>query len=332
MKRTASFLLLIIGLSIQYELRAQSRMQSEPKDISLADIRWRDMCILPDPATKTYYMVGPGGRGVGCYTSKDLLNWYGPTRIYDAPQDVWGNIPVVSIWAPEMHKYKDKYYLFLTFDTRNKLCEQWPSWERNGRVTRGSQILVSDSPTGPYTSFQNHSTLPVDMMTLDGTLYVEDGIPYMVYCHEWVQVTNGAVGYIQLKDDLSEIVGVTKNLFRGSQASWSKISDQYGCNVTDGPFLYMGKTGKLYMTWTSGGYEGYTCGIAISESGKLAGPWKQQEEPLYKNDGGHGMIFKTFEGTIMLILHSPNNMGSRPRIFEMEDTGNTLVVVKELKQ
>jgi hypothetical protein len=91
----------------------------------------------------------------------------------------------------------------------------------------------------------------------------------------------------------------------------------------------MGKTGKLYMTWTSGGYEGYTCGIAISESGKLAGPWKQQAEPLYRNDGGHGMIFKTFDGKIMLILHSPNNANSRPRIFEMEDTGHTLKVIKE---
>jgi arabinan endo-1,5-alpha-L-arabinosidase len=251
--------------------------------------------------------------------------------IYTAPQDVWGEIPIISIWAPEMHIYKGKYYLFLTFDTRNKFGEQWLNWERNGRVTRGSQILAGDSPAGPFVPFQNHSTLPVDMMTLDGTLYVEDGIPYMVYCHEWVQVTNGVVGYVQLKEDLSEIIGVPKNLFRGSQAPWSKISDQYGCNVTDGPYLYKGKTGKLYMIWTSGGYTGYTQGIAISESGRLAGPWKQQAEPLYKEDGGHGMLFKTFEGKLMMILHSPNNAGSRPRIFEMEDTGETLIVTKELK-
>jgi arabinan endo-1,5-alpha-L-arabinosidase len=332
MKKLFFSIVLFSGLFVQYNADAQYRTQSPPKDIKLADIRWRDMCILPDPASKTYYMVGPGGRGVNCYTSKDLLNWYGPTAIFTAPQDVWGDIPIVSIWAPELHLYKGKYYLFLTFDTRNKLCEQWPNWERNGRVTRGSQIFVSDSPTGPFTAFQKHSTLPVDMMTLDGTLYVEDGIPYMVYCHEWVQVTNGAVGYVQLKDDLSDMAGTTKNLFRGSQAPWSKISDQYGCNVTDGPFLLMGKTGKLYMTWTSGGYTGYTCGIAISESGKIAGPWTQQAEPLYKENGGHGMFFRTFDGKIMLILHSPNNQESRPRIFEMEDTGNTLVVVKEFKE
>lgn len=311
--------------------RPQTRRPNQIGIVNLDSLRWRDVCVLADPVSKKYYMVGPGGRSVRCYISTDLKNWQGPEIIYTAPPDVWGDIPIVSIWAPELHYYRGKYYLFLTFDTRNKLCEQWSNWEPNGRVTRGVQVLVSDSPTGPFKAFQNHSTLPTDMMTLDGTLWVEDGIPYMVYCHEWVQVTNGAIGYVRLKDDLSEIEGETKNLFRASQAPWSKISDRYGCNVTDGPYLYMGKTGKLYMTWTSGGYEGYTCGIAISESGRLAGPWKQQAEPLYKNDGGHGMFFKTFEGKIMLILHSPNNPNSRPVIMEMEDTGETLRVVKEFK-
>ena len=118
--------------------------------VKLSDLRWRDMCILPDQATKTYYLVGPGGRGVRAYTSKDLINWTGPQMIYSAPQDVWGEIPIVSIWAPEMHFYNGKYYLFLTFDTRNKFSEQWRNWLP--RVTRGSQVLVSDKPIGPFSS------------------------------------------------------------------------------------------------------------------------------------------------------------------------------------
>jgi hypothetical protein len=44
------------------------------------------------------------------------------------------------------------------------------------------------------------------------------------------------------------------------------------------------------------------------------------------------MVFTTFEGKLMMILHSPNNKESRPRIFEMEDTGNTLRVTKEFKE
>jgi beta-xylosidase len=287
----------------------------------------RDVCIRPDPSTKTYYMIGPAWKGVRAYTSKDLLHWEGPQMIYQIPPGVWGDIEIVSIWAPEMHIYKGKYYLFLTFDTRNKLCEQWRNWLP--RVTRGSTILVSDSPTGPYTSFQNHSTPPADMMTLDGTLWIEDGAPYMVFCHEWVQITNGGMEYIQLKDDLSSAVGEPVQLFHGGDAPWSGTEKRYGNHVTDGPYLHTGKTGKLYMIWSSGGAGGYTTGIAISESGKLAGPWTQQAEPIFKNNGGHGMLFNTFEGQLMMVLHTPNDRGAQPHLFEMEDTGDTLRIARE---
>jgi hypothetical protein len=109
---------------------AQTPPTSEPTRVTrLPDIRMRDVCILPDQASKTYTMVGPGGRGVRAYTSKDLVNWEGPQMIFRAPDDIWGEIPIVSIWAPEMHAYKGKYYLFLTFD--------------------GKLMMVLHSPNGP---------------------------------------------------------------------------------------------------------------------------------------------------------------------------------------
>jgi beta-xylosidase len=300
-------------------------MEDSTNIVKLDSIRLRDVCILPDQASKTYYMVGPGGRSVRIYTSKDLVNWQGPKTIYRPDTNVWGDTSVVGIWAPEMHSYKGKYYLFLTFDTRNRFPEQWRDWLP--RVTRGSQVLVSEKPTGPFAAFTNHSTLPVDMMTLDGTFWVEDGVPYMVFCHEWVQIKDGTVEFVRLKDDLSATDGEPKRLFHGSDAVWSKKSDQYGCHVTDGPYLYRSKSGKLFMLWTSGGYTGYTTGIAISDSGKLAGPWKQQAEPIF-GTGGHAMLFTTFDGKLMMVLHSPNGPGARPRVFEMEDTGDTLRITK----
>lgn len=296
--------------------------------VKLADIRMRDVCILPDPASQTYYMIGSARRNsVRAYTSRDLANWHGPQIIFTAPEDIWGDIRIFGIWAPELHHYKGKYYLFLTCNTRSEFPEQWRNWLP--RVTRGSQVLVADAPTGPYKPFQNHSTLPPDMMTLDGTLWVEDAAPYMVFCHEWVQIKDGTVEYIQLKDDLSETVGEPTRLFHGSDAVWSRKSPQYGCHVTDGPYLYTSKSGKLFMIWTSGGYTGYTLGIAISPSGKLAGPWQQQAEPIYKDDGGHGMLFTTFDGRLMMTLHCPNNRDARPRIFQMQDTGDTLKITRE---
>ena len=144
-----------------------------------------------------------------------------------------------------------------------------------------------------------------------------------------MQIKDGTVDFVRLKDDLSETDGEPTRLFHGSDAVWSKKSDQYGGHVTDGPYLYKGKSGKLFMLWTSGGYTGYTTGIAISDSGKLAGPWRQQAEPVYAKDGGHAMLFTTFDGRLMMVLHCPNGPAARPRIFEMEDTGETLRISKE---
>jgi len=185
-------------------------------------------------------------------------------------------------------------------------------------------LLIGESPLGAFRPFQNHSTLPVDMMTLDGTLWVEDDVPYMVFAHEWVQITDGTIEYVPLKDDLSEPVGEPKRLFRGSDAPWARKSPEWGCWVTDGPYLYRSKSGKLFMVWSSFSTTGYTTGVAISASGKLAGPWKQQAEPVFSADGGHAMIFKRFDGQLMMVLHSPNKQTERARLFEMEDTGETL--------
>ena len=102
----------------------------------------------------------------------------------------------------------------------------------------------------------------------------------------------------------------------------------YGCWVTDGPYLYKSKSGKLFMIWSSGGATGYATGIAISDSGQLKGPWRQQAAPLYADDGGHGMIFRRFDGQLMLVLHQPNQATERARLFELEDTGETLRIVR----
>lgn len=302
----------------------------------LADVRMRDVCILVDEKTKTYYAIsssfaptkdGFRNAAVRAFTSKDLVTWEGPHTIFQAPNDIWGATPIKGIWAPEMHEYKGKYYLFITFDTDEKLSEQWRDWLP--RVKRSSQILVGDSPLGPFKPFKNESTLPMDMMTLDGTLWEEDGIPYMVFAHEWVQITDGTIEYVKLKSDLSATDGEPKRLFQGSDAPWARKSPEFGCWVTDGPYLYTSKSGKLFMIWSSFSHTGYTTGVAVSDSGKLAGPWKQNKEPLYSADGGHGMLFKRFDGQLMLVLHSPNKMTERAKLFELEDTGETLKVVKE---
>jgi hypothetical protein len=66
---------------------------------------------------------------------------------------------------------------------------------------------VADTPEGPFTAIENKPHTPEEWSSLDGTLWVEDGIPYMVFCHEWTQVVNGTMELVQLEDDLSAPIG-----------------------------------------------------------------------------------------------------------------------------
>ncbi len=64
-------------------------------------------------------------------------------------------------------------------------------------------------------------------------------------------------------------------------------------------------------------------GYARSETGTISGPWRQVAEPLWAEDGGHGMIFRAFDERLILTFHSPNNSPEeRPVFVEIEETEN----------
>ncbi len=175
---------------------------------------------------------------------------------------------------------------------------------------RGTTIAVSDSPTGPFTLIKTDGPIPpANFMTLDGTLYIDpDGTPWMVYAHEWIQKIDGTMEAIRLKPDLTASVGDPLYLFKASDAPW--INQQAAATtkenhyVTDGPELFRTNDGHLLMLWSSYENAGYVQTIARSKSGTLQGPWEQLP-PLLRNDSGHGMLFHTFDGQLMLVLHHP---------------------------
>ena len=71
--------------------------------------------------------------------------------------------------------------------------------------------------------------------------------------------------------------------------------------------------------------------VATSASGTLAGPWIQQKEPLFEDDGGHPMLFRAFDGRLLMAIHQPNRRTERARLFEMDDSGDGVRLVREVK-
>jgi beta-xylosidase len=306
----------------------QSRRQA------IGDIYIRDPFIVADARKGIYYMYGSSSQtgregqtlgGVAVYKSRDLNTWEGPQQVFTVPEDNW---ITGAVWAPEVHAYQGRYYLFATLNSDIEWKKEQTGWPAYS--FRGTQIFHADTPEGPFLPFDRLPHTPMDYMALDGTLWVEDGTPYMVFCREWVQTVDGTMEVVELKSDLSAPAGRPLRLFCASSAPWTPEGNK--SYVTDGCFVYRTKTGKLLMIWSSFSKEGYAIGIAESTTGKIAGPWKQHPEPLLNQDGGHGMIFRTFDGRLCLVYHQPNGGGAeRAHIRELEDTGHTLLIKQELK-
>ncbi len=272
------------------------------------DIRIRDPFIYTDKENGCYYMYGTtalktasisAGNSFWVYKSYDLEHFEQPKVIFDGGKiGFWADR---DYWAPELHKYNGKYYLFASVNAEGR--------------NRATQIFVCDTPDGTFEPISENPITPADWLCLDGTFFLENGKPYMIFCHEWVQVHDGEIWAVPLTDDLSAPAGEPTMLFRASDnPNVSEVHSGSGNYVTDGPFLYR-EDGKVKMIWSSF-YKGRYL-VLDAEADTLLGKWSHGGS-RFDFDGGHAMIFETLEGKRMISLHSPNTAGAeRAHFYEM---------------
>ena len=261
--------------------------------MKITDINIRDPFVLFED--NTYYLYGTRAKDFGCktggfdvYTSEDLVEWSNPIECFNSAK-VGFNREVN--WAPEVHKYKDAYYMFATFTRENGL--------------RGTFSLKADSPLGPFVPHSPKALTPDAWECLDGTLYVDkNGNPYLVFCHEHTQIVDGTVCFVRLSEDLSESVSEPVTLFSGSSPYYIEEKAEGEHYITDGPFMYRTTNGDLLMIWSTFINHQYAQCIAKSDNGEIDGNFVHLP-PLITNDGGHGMVFDSKDG-LMLTFHTPN--------------------------
>lgn len=283
----------------------------------LKDIHIRDPFVLVSKEHRLYYMYGTigetawGGKagGFNAYTSKDLNVWEGPFQVFCPAPDFWADH---HFWAPEVHFYQGKYYMFASF-------------KAEGRC-RATQILIADNPLGPFIPHGAGLATPEDWECLDGTLHVDqEGVPWMVFCHEWTQIGDGEICAVLLTAGMDAAAGEPITLFKASEASWVTAAEGEGNYVTDGPFLFQTAEGELQMIWSSFSSTGYAIGAAKSATGRVQGPWIQESRPLFTKNGGHGMLFENFQGQRMLSIHMPNDHpDERPVFFPVQEKDGQL--------
>ena len=241
------------------------------------EINIRDPFVLVHEGQ--YYLYGTRGAtcwgpatGFDVYTGTDLENWDGPFPCFENDGTFWADR---NYWAPEVHPWHGAFYMFASF--------------KNETRRRGTAILRADSPRGPFVPWSDGPVTPPAWECLDGTFYADrEGNPWMVFCHEWVQVGDGEILAMPLTADLRASAGAPRLLFRASEAGWTKeMAHSSGIRgrVTDGPFLWRNAGGKLLCLWSSFSESGSNSPRRASSSSGV--PGKSVRPPVPTTVGWH---------------------------------------------
>lgn len=305
------------------------------KKYSTEDIYIRDPFVYADFERRKYFLYGTTfadgcGNVEPCFevfVGEDLRTWEGPYVAFNPPKDFWG---VRHYWAPEVFKYNGKYYMFASF---------------KGGIgqNRGTGILISDYPEGPYYPHSEGAVTLKDCECLDGTFYIDDNNePWIVFSHEWTEIFNGKIKALKLREDLK----APKNqeaieILDASKMKWIRIFEDKRIEkrgyLTDAPFIYKTKKGTLLLLWSSysvngynkNGLGGYTVAVARSESGRIEGPWMNDDKLLLDCNAGHPSLFKDFNGNLRLCVHKPDTPHGDERavFYTVKEENDTLILI-----
>ncbi len=240
----------------------------------------------PDPTIMRegddYYMTNSAFDyvpGLTVFHSKDLVNW---EPISFALTKYLG-----SVWAPDISKYGDKYYIYFTVA------------HPKGRM---NFVTYADSPYGPWSD-------PIDLKigNIDPCHVVgEDGT-------RWMFMSGGK--RVKLTDDgLAIVPGTEEKVYEGWQ--YPEEWETEGLCL-EGPKLR--KIGEYYYYLNA---EGGTAGpptshmVVMARSKSINGPWENSPyNPIIHTEKkaerwwskGHGSLIDTSDGRWYLVYHAYEN-------------------------
>lgn len=277
--------------------------------MKLSDIQIRDPFFIKEG--KEYYLIGTtgpdcwnAGTDFSIYVTKDFINFEFLSKAFDKSH----MSDHTQFWAPEIHKYQDKFYMLVSAKAQD----------------RGTYILVSDKINQGYKLLMDKSITPPEWTCLDATLYIEDDEPYLVFSNEWINTVkkdgDGSLYVAKLSKDLKSIVGSCKKIVSGKDCGFAQLTkytnEIYGY-VAEGPFLDKDDNGDLLLYWSTLTQKGYCVAVSRSKNG-INGDFVF-DKMLFDKDGGHSMVF-VVENKKNITFHQPNiTPNERAVIFSLKD-------------
>lgn len=228
--------------------------------------------------------------GVTVYTSGDLKTWKAyQGRDRDGFVYVKGNgFGSKKFWAPEMYKYKGKYYLFHSAEEK-------------------VAVAVSDSPLGPFANPEKKPFFPEG--NIDNSLFVDDdGTPYMLYAHFHA---GNEVWMCELEKDLLHAKPETQRKLIRAEEAWEMNYANpklFKHSIAEAPCLVK-RDGLYYLTYSTHHVEDFNYNVCLATAPSVKGPWtKQGKAPILAPRGklvctGHHSLFKDLSGNWKIVFH-----------------------------
>jgi beta-xylosidase len=252
----------------------------------------------PDPSIlrdgKDYYIVHSSfeyNPGLQIWHSSDLVHWQPVTAAL--------HTYVGSVWAPDLVKYKDKYYIYFPANNTN-------------------YVVWAPSINGPWSD-------PIDLKVG----FIDPGHVADAQGKRYLYFSSGA--YVPLSDDGLSVTGDPKHVYDG----WTIPRDwSIECFCMEGPKLM--KHGEYYyLTVAEGGTAGPATGhmIISARSKSPLGPWENSPyNPIIRaRDNkqqwcslGHGTVLDDAQGKSWIVFHGYENgyynMGRQTLMLPVEWT------------
>lgn len=282
-----------------------------------------DTIFLADPTIFAdkgmYYLYGTGSKnGFLVYKSVDLKSWEGPAGKRNGHALIKGDsYGSQGFWAPQVFKYKKKYYMAYTADEHIAIAQ-------------------SESPLGPFVQTEFKIVDGPDKQ-IDPFIFMDNGKIYLYH----VRLAKGNRIYVvQMKDDLSDIVpGTAVECISATQA-WENTAN-VSWPVTEGPTVIKRKE-LYYLFYSANDFRNIDYAMGYATSVSPLGPWKKYEnnpvisrKVLNVNGTGHGDFFKGTDGDLHYVFHVHNSLSKvspratvlvKSKLIEMKGEPDKLII------
>lgn len=187
-------------------------------------------------------------------------------------QTLWMDAGQKQIWAPEIHNFDGKWYIYYaSSDGKNS--------------SHRTYVIEADGPFGPYHSLGKVADPDNDFWSIDTTIFEHDGQRYAAWSG-WPSEFSGFPQHLYLAALLSPNRIGTRSCIASPHFNWEKSV----ASLLEGPQILKSQE-KLFLTYSANASwtNDYCVGLLEYTGGPLLDPnnWVKGPQPIFKG-GGHG--------------------------------------------